>query len=107
MRWVRRGGAAALVAVAAVTVAGAGQPTAEAATTIRVNSLTPCQMIKPGSVTVSGTTTGSPDGETVRLLFQNDLKLTVPVVDGRFSGTFDTGPLVDGIYTIYADVPDG
>jgi hypothetical protein len=98
------------VAGAAVLVAGAValvQPSAQAATTIRVDSLTPYQMIKPGPVTVSGRTTGSPADEAVRLLLNNDLMMTVPVVDGRFSGTFDTGPLTDGPYTIYADVPDG
>ncbi|MET0415670.1 MAG: hypothetical protein ABW022_06580, partial [Actinoplanes sp.] len=80
-------GAAVLVAGAVAVV----QPSAQAATTIRVDSLTPYQIIEPGPVTVSGRTTGSPDGESVRILLQNDLKLTVPVEDGRFSGTFDTG----------------
>jgi hypothetical protein len=101
-RWAATAGAAVLVA-GAVAVA---QPSALAATTIRVDSLTPYQMIKPGPVTVSGRTTGSPGDETVRILLNNDLELTVPVVDGRFSGTFDTGPLPDGPYTIFADVPD-
>ncbi|MBM2623792.1 hypothetical protein JIG36_50720 [Actinoplanes sp. LDG1-06] len=105
MRWKILAGAAVLVTagVAAAVV----QPSAQAATTIRVDSLTPYQLIKPGPVTVSGRTTGSPAGETVRILLNNDLKVTVPVVDGRFSGTFDTGALGDGVYTIYADVPDG
>ena len=102
-RWAAGAGAAVLVAGAVAVV----QPWAQAATTIRVDSLTPYQMIEPGPVTVSGRTTGSPAGETVRLLLNNDLKLTVPVVNGQFSGTFDTGPLPDGVYTIYADVPDG
>ncbi|MGK5678381.1 hypothetical protein [Actinoplanes sp. URMC 104] len=97
------GGASVLVAGAVAVV----QPWAQAATTIRVDSLTPYQLIEPGKITVSGHTTGSPADETVRISLQNDVKLTVPVVDGRFSGTFDTGPLPDGPYTIYADVPDG
>ncbi|XVV15737.1 hypothetical protein ACQP2X_15750 [Actinoplanes sp. CA-131856] len=101
-RWAAMAGVAALVAGAVV----AAQPAALAATTIRVDSLTPYQTIKPGVITVNGHTTGSPAGETVRILVNNDLKVTVPVVDGRFSGTFDTGPLSDGVYTIYADVPD-
>jgi hypothetical protein len=92
--------------VTGAVVAAVVQPSAQAATTIRVDSLTPYQLIKPGPVTVSGRTTGSPAGETVRLLLNNDLKLTVPVAGGRFTGTFDTGPLPDGPYTIYADVPD-
>ncbi|GIM90014.1 hypothetical protein Ato02nite_018070 [Paractinoplanes toevensis] len=83
------------------------QPAAQAATTIRVDSLTPYQLIKPGPITVSGTTTGSPAGETVRITLDNDPTITVPVVNGRFSGILDTGPLADGVYTIYADVPDG
>ncbi len=102
-RWAALAGAAVLVAGAVAVV----QPSAQAATTIRVDSLTPYQMVKPGPVTVAGRTTGSPAGETVRLLVDNDLKLTVPIVDGRFTGTFDTGPLTDGPHTIYADVPDG
>jgi hypothetical protein len=101
-RWAAVAGAAVLVAGAVAVV----QPQAQAATTIRVDSLTPYQMITPGPITVSGRTTGSQAGETVQIRMQNDLKLTVPVEDGRFSATFDTGPLLDGPYSISAVVPD-
>ncbi len=94
----------ALCVLAGVVVAPGSD--ASAATTTSIDNLSSGQLIKPGPLLVTGRVGDPQPGEVVRVFFDDRQEWNaVPAADGRWSTTVDTGPLADGIHTVWTDTP--
>jgi hypothetical protein len=106
-RWRTRPLAVTVVILAGCVAAGAAILPASAAETLTLDTYAGnVNRIHPGPLTVAGHTTGSPAGESIRVWFAGTIVATTPIgPGGAYTATFDTGPLVDGPYSLSVDVP--